>query len=102
MSATVERRGRLSPITRHIIKHNLTGNKYGKYIPRQSLENEIVKFLKNDSENYQIISGLGGMGKSSLIFSVLSKIIDGSIELGKTVDSIMVILTNHLKKIPLK
>lgn len=89
MSATVERRGRLSPITRHIIKHNLTGNKYGKYIPRQSLENEIVKFLKNDSENYQIISGLGGMGKSSLIFSVLSKIIDGSIELGKTVDSII-------------
>lgn len=89
MSIPVERRGRLSTSQRHIIKHNLTGNKYGKYILRQSLEDEIISFLKNDNENYQIISGLGGMGKSSLIFSVLSKIIDGSIGLSKTVDSII-------------
>lgn len=85
----VERRGRLTPSSRHTIRHNLTGNKYGKYILRQSLEDEIVEFLNNESENYQVISGLGGMGKSSLIFSVLSKIINGKINLGKTVDSII-------------
>ena len=86
---TIERRGRLNPSSKHIIKHNLTGNKYGKYIPRKSLENEIVQFLRSDNENYQIISGLGGMGKSSLIFSVLSKIINNQIDLKKTVDSII-------------
>lgn len=86
---SIERIGRLTPATRHTIKHNLTGNKYGKYILRQQLENEIVKFLKNDTENYQVISGLGGMGKSSLIFSVLSKIINGEIDLGRIVDSII-------------
>lgn len=85
----VERIGRITPSSRHTIKHNLSGNKYGKYILRQTLENEIIKFLKNETENYQIISGLGGMGKSSLIFSVLSKILNGEIELGKTVDSII-------------
>lgn len=85
----VERIGRLTPSSRHIIKHNLSGNKYGKYILRQPLENTIIQFLKNETENYQIISGLGGMGKSSLIFSVLSKILNGEIELGKTVDSII-------------
>lgn len=89
MSDSVERRGRLSSSSRHIIKHNLSGNKYGKYILRQNLENKIVNFLKNDNENYQVISGLGGMGKSSLIFSVLSKVINGDIDLGKTVDSII-------------
>lgn len=56
---SIERIGRITPGSRHTIKHNLSGNKYGKYILRQSLENEIIKFLKNETENYQIISGLG-------------------------------------------
>ena len=73
--------------TSDAVVHNLTVNRYGKYYPRKTLEDQIIDLIAGE---YPIIlvQGRGGVGKSSLVYNLLSKIVAGTYQFAKKIDKV--------------
>ena len=60
---------------KNYIIHNMRVNKFGNYISRKEYERVFRKELQSNY-SYILLYGKGGVGKSAIVYNVLSKLIE--------------------------
>lgn len=70
-----------------IIVNNLRSNRYGRFIERPNIMEEIKSALTND-DIIILVYGQGGIGKSAMVYNTVARIIDHKLDLNVKIDKV--------------